>query len=192
MTPWWVTLFIGIGTAAVTIAGVVITSSRQQKDIRQQIEANTNTAQATQRGQDRAEWFRRVQWAHSLLGSSATEEAGLDVLRVLAADADDADVRLIRALVKTSPSIEVSLELPRAPGGGSADDGDGLVYGVQDGDTEALAPRERPMTEPGVTPRPRVVRVNRTQVHAAQLLVDLDTRLGEPTPDVIKKIAAAT
>jgi hypothetical protein len=29
-------------------------------------------------------------------------------------------------------------------------------------------------------------------VHAAQLLVDLDTRLGEPTPDVIKKIAAAT
>ena len=139
MTPWWVTLIIGIGTAAVTIAGVVISSSRQQKGLRQQIEANTNTALATQRGQDRAEWFRRVQWAQSLLGGSATEEAGLDVLRVLAADADDADVRLIRALVKNSPAIEGSMK-PRSAAERSADDGDELVYEFQHGDAESSSP----------------------------------------------------
>ena len=46
------------------------------------------------------------------------------------------------------------------------------------------------MTEPSARPR-RVVKVSRTQAKAAELLVDLDERLGEPTPDVIKKIAAA-
>jgi len=136
MTPWWVTLMIGIGTAVVTIVGVVITSGSQQKGLRQQIEANTNAAQASQRGQDRAEWFRRVQWAHSLLGSAATQEAGLDVLRVLATDADDADVRLIRALVRTSPAMERSFELGLAAAERSFAAGDELVYEVQDGDTE--------------------------------------------------------
>ena len=136
MTPWWVTLIIGIGTAAVTIAGVVISSGRQQKGLRQQIDANTNAARASQRGQDRAEWFRRVQWAQSLLHSPATEESGLDVLRVLAADADDADVRLIRALVDTSPALERSIELGAAAVERATDTGHELVYEVQDGDTE--------------------------------------------------------
>ena len=137
MTPWWVTLLIGIGTAAVTIAGVVINSGRQQRGLRQQIEANTSAARASQRGQDRAEWFRRVQWAQSLLSSPATEESGLDVLRVLAADADDADVRLIRALVDTSPAMEKSIELSAAAAERATGSGDQLVYEVQDGDTES-------------------------------------------------------
>jgi len=47
------------------------------------------------------------------------------------------------------------------------------------------------MTENSVEPRRRVVKVSRTQVKAAQLLVDLDKRLGEVTPAVIKEIAKA-
>lgn len=126
MTPWWVTLIIGIGTAAVTIAGVFITSGRQQQGLR-----------VSQRGEDRAEWFRRVQWAQSLLASPTTQDAGLNVLRVLAVDADDADVRLIRALVDASPAMEESIELGAAATERAIESGDELVYEVQDGDTES-------------------------------------------------------
>lgn len=141
MTPWWVTLIIGIGTAAVTIVGVVISSGRQQKGLRQQIEANINSARASQRGEDRAEWFRRVQWAYSLLEQEGTQVAGLGLLRVLAYDADDADAALISALLDASPAIEESIELGAAEeAAGWADDDESVVYEVRVGDTDSSSP----------------------------------------------------
>jgi hypothetical protein len=140
MTPWWVTLIIGIGTAAVTIAGVVISSGRQQKGLRQQVEANTNSARASQRGQDRAEWFRRVQWAYSLLEREATQVAGLGLLRVLAYDADDADAALISALLDASPAIEESIELGAAEEAAGLADDESVVYEVRVGDTGVSSP----------------------------------------------------
>jgi hypothetical protein len=47
------------------------------------------------------------------------------------------------------------------------------------------------LTDASIKPRRRVVNVSRTQVKAAQLRVDLDKRLGEPTPAIIMEIANA-
>lgn len=141
MTPWWVTLIIGAGTAVVTIVGVVISSGRQQRGLRQQIEANTSTARASQRGQDRAEWFRRVQWAHSLLEQEATEVAGVGLLRVLAEDADDADAALISALLDASPAIEESIELGAAQEVEGTEGDQSVVYEVRVGNTGGSSPK---------------------------------------------------
>jgi hypothetical protein len=141
MTPWWVTLIIAIGTAAVTIVGVVISSGRQQKGLRQQIQANTDSARARQRVQARAEWFRRVQWAFSLLEQKSTQVAALGLLRVLAENADDADAALISALLDASPAIEESMELGAVEeAAGWAEDDESVVFEVQAGDTGSSSP----------------------------------------------------
>ena len=193
MTTWWVTLIIGIGTAAVTILGVVISSGRQQEGLRQQIKADASTAQASQRGQDRAEWFRRVQWAQSLLGQEATQVAGLGLLRVLADDADDADAALISALLDASPAIGESLECGAADeAAGRTEDDESVVYEVRVASTGSSGPEGAPMPEASVKPSSRVVTVSRAQVEAAKLKVDLDKRLAKTTPTIIKKVANAT
>lgn len=106
--PWWVSLAVGIGTAIVTILGVMLSSGRQLAGLRERIDADLASAGASMRGSDRSEWFRRVQWAHGLLQQTQTEVMGGKVLRALADQADDADAALISAVVDGSSAVQES------------------------------------------------------------------------------------
>lgn len=185
--PSWWEVVGALAPFAVLLAAVLATLTAFAT-LRQRAAADRATLDQRRRADDRAEWWRRTQWAIDAATSldPVRQEAGVEALLQLSYSelATEEDRLILDAIWVGNPMAD-----PEGAGAGLPDGGtgeSGRTSGRRGRMTDR-APVRTPPPAPGTDRRP--ADTSRVTAAKARLRVALDQQLGRPTPQSVKDAA---
>lgn len=199
--PEWWEIVAGFGSYAVLAAAIVAliigsrTLRQQGRDLRSRETGAREALVQRQEADERAEWWRRAQWAlEAASGANETlADAGVSMLKILAVSglARPEDKELLAAAWRTGaaaglPEEMVSAYLEEVRSTAGVRPGDPGEFAVWAGAAAAVLPaaRDRADAETDTDRTRRLTRLRR-EISLAQLRVVLDQELGRETPDAV-------